>query len=95
VRRHRHCEERKARICVVIPGPRFQRAREDLMLRSLEPVVLRAVNLSRSTRVLAIFFIIFVDAIFTILFERLFTNVFDVASANPAIACVCRAGNAD
>ena len=29
-----------------------------------------------------IFFIIFVDAIFTTLFERLFTNVFDVTGAN-------------
>jgi hypothetical protein len=41
------------------------------------------------------FFIIFVDAIFTTLFERLFTNVFDVTSANAAISWLCRACNAD
>jgi hypothetical protein len=40
-------------------------------------------------------FIIFVDAIFTTLFEPPFTNVFDVTGAKPAIACLCRAGNAD
>jgi hypothetical protein len=33
-------------------------------------------------------FIIFVDAIFTTLFEWLFTKVFDVTGENPAIACV-------
>ena len=41
------------------------------------------------------FFIIFVDAIFTTLFERLFTNVLNVTDANPANACLCRACNAD
>jgi hypothetical protein len=41
------------------------------------------------------FFIIFVDAIFTTLFERLFTNVFDVADANRDGSCVYRACNAD
>jgi hypothetical protein len=35
-----------------------------------------------------IFFIIFVDAIFTTLFERPFTNVFDVMAQTPAPACV-------
>jgi hypothetical protein len=40
-------------------------------------------------------FIIFVDAIFTTLFERLFTNVFDVIGAKSANSCVCRARNAD
>jgi hypothetical protein len=39
-------------------------------------------------------FTIFVDAIFTNLFERLFTNVFDVIGAKCASDCVCRAGNA-
>jgi hypothetical protein len=34
------------------------------------------------------FFIIFVDAIFTTLFERPFTNVFDVMAQTPAPACV-------
>jgi len=33
-------------------------------------------------------FIISVDAIFTNLFERPFTNVFDVFGANPVIPCV-------
>jgi hypothetical protein len=41
------------------------------------------------------FFIIFVDAIFTTLFEWLFTNVFDVTSAKAANACLYRAGNGD
>jgi hypothetical protein len=40
-------------------------------------------------------FIIFVDAIFTTLFERPFTNVFDVIGAKSANHCVCRACNAD
>ncbi len=35
-----------------------------------------------------IFFIIFVDAIFTTLLERPFTNVFDVMTQTPALACV-------
>jgi hypothetical protein len=34
------------------------------------------------------FFIIFVDAIFTTLFERPFTNVFDVMAPTPAFAWV-------
>jgi hypothetical protein len=42
-----------------------------------------------------IFFIIFVDAIFTNLFERLFTKAFDVTRANPWISCLCRTCNAD
>ncbi len=40
------------------------------------------------------FFILFVDAIFTILFERLFTNVFDVTAqplAKPWLYPVCNA----
>jgi hypothetical protein len=40
-------------------------------------------------------FIIFVDAIFTTLFEQPFTNVLDVTGAKPAISCLCRAGNAN
>ena len=35
-----------------------------------------------------IFFIIFVDGIFTTLFEWLFTNVFDVTAPTQVIACV-------
>ena len=42
-----------------------------------------------------IIFIIFVDAIFTTLFERLFTNAFDVIGARSANHCVCRARHAD
>jgi hypothetical protein len=41
------------------------------------------------------FFIMFVDRIFTTSFERLFTKVFDVTGANPAISCLYRACNAD
>jgi hypothetical protein len=40
-------------------------------------------------------FIVFVDAIFTTLFERLFTNDSDVIGANRANACVYRACNTD
>jgi hypothetical protein len=43
----------------------------------------------------AVFFIIFVDAIFTTSFERLFTKPFDVVAAAAANACVCRACNRD
>ena len=35
-----------------------------------------------------IFFITFIDAMFTILFEPLFTNSFDAARENPGIACM-------
>jgi hypothetical protein len=42
-----------------------------------------------------IFFIIFVDRIFTTLFVRLFTKVFGGSGANPMIHCLYRAGNAD
>jgi hypothetical protein len=41
------------------------------------------------------FFIIFVDAIFTTLFERLFTKVFDGTDASSANTCVYRACNVD
>jgi hypothetical protein len=44
---------------------------------------------------LKVFFTIFVDAIFTTLFERLFTNVFDVTGARDANDCVCRPCNVD
>ena len=42
-----------------------------------------------------VFFIIFVDRIFTTFIARPFTNAFDVTSANAAISCVYRACNAD
>jgi hypothetical protein len=57
----------------------------------MEPVVMRGTNL-HTTKV---FFIIFVDAIFTTLFERLFTNAFEVIGSKSANDCVCRARNAD
>jgi hypothetical protein len=41
------------------------------------------------------FFIILVDAIFTTLFERPFTKVFDVTGAKPGNSCLYRARNAD
>jgi hypothetical protein len=41
------------------------------------------------------FFIIFVDAIFTTLFQRLFTNAFDVIGTSTANTCVYRDCNAD
>jgi hypothetical protein len=41
------------------------------------------------------FFIIFIDAIFTTLLERLFTNVFEVIGPKQANHCVCRARHAD
>jgi hypothetical protein len=40
------------------------------------------------------FFIIFVDAIFTTLFEPLFTKLFEVTGANAANPCLYRACNA-
>jgi hypothetical protein len=42
-----------------------------------------------------IFFIIFVDRIFTNLFEPLFTKVFDAPAQTSATSCVYRARHAD
>jgi hypothetical protein len=42
-----------------------------------------------------IFFIIFVDAIFTNLFRQLFTNVFNAEAQTAAISCVYLARHAD
>jgi hypothetical protein len=42
-----------------------------------------------------IFFIIFVDGIFTTLFECPFTNVFDVTAQTQVFPCVYRGCNAD
>jgi hypothetical protein len=41
------------------------------------------------------FFIIFIDAIFTTLFARPFTKVFDLNRAKPSNTCLWRACNAD
>jgi hypothetical protein len=41
------------------------------------------------------FFIIFVDAIFTTLLERLFTNAREMIAAKSPGYCVCRARHAD
>jgi hypothetical protein len=38
-----------------------------------------------------LFFIIFVDVIFTTLLEQVFTNALDVIGAQPMKACLCRA----
>jgi hypothetical protein len=42
-----------------------------------------------------IFFINFVDLIFTTSIEAVFTNVFDQKTKTRSIACLCRARNAD
>jgi hypothetical protein len=42
-----------------------------------------------------IFFIIFIDAMFTTLFERPFTKVFDVIAQTATNSCVYRACHAD
>jgi hypothetical protein len=55
---------------------------------SPQPVVLRG-------QICMPAFTIFVDRIFTTLFERPFTKLFDVISANAAIACVYRTCNGD
>jgi len=44
---------------------------------------------------LGLFFIIFVDRIFTRLVESLFTNFFDAARPKPRITCLWRACNAN
>ncbi|QWG12132.1 hypothetical protein KMZ29_20775 [Bradyrhizobium sediminis] len=49
---------------------------------------------SRKQFCMPAFFTIFVDAIFTTLFERLFTKVFDVIAQTAAISCMYRACNA-
>jgi hypothetical protein len=41
------------------------------------------------------FFTLFVDAIFTTLLQRLFTNAFDVIGAKSVSGCVCCAQHAD
>jgi hypothetical protein len=40
------------------------------------------------------FFIIFVDAIFTTLLERVFTSLFDLNGVKSASGCLCRARHA-
>jgi hypothetical protein len=57
-------------------------------MRQHQPIVeIRSVaRLQRSSA--KILFTIFVDAIFTTLFERLFTNSFDAGCEPPANACV-------
>jgi hypothetical protein len=57
---------------------------------TIRPGLIRA--LSAPTK---IFFTNFIDAIFTTLLERLFTNVFEVIGATQANDCVCRARHAD
>jgi hypothetical protein len=61
----------------------------------VEPLNSATTRASKFARAAKIFFIIFVDAIFTILFERLFTNVFDVTAQPVASPCLYPACNAD
>jgi hypothetical protein len=49
----------------------------------------------RTTQTAKFLFIIFVDAIFTTLFERLFTKVLDAKTQTAALSCVYRARHAD
>jgi hypothetical protein len=56
--------------------------------RPLQPVVLRG-------QICMPAFTIFVDRIFTTLFERPFTKLFDARCANAAFACLYRACNGD
>jgi len=59
------------------------------------PVILLAVLCVISTGTRAeIFFISFVDAIFTTLLERLFTNAFDLNDVKSAGNCLCHARHA-
>jgi hypothetical protein len=55
------------------------------MARSRSSVIIRGKKIHAPQE---FFFIIFVDAIFTTLFQRLFTNTFDVTGAGAAISCV-------
>jgi hypothetical protein len=67
-------------------GPRFTR-----------PVILLAATSSgiATGTVAKTFFIIFVDAIFTTLVERLFTNASHLIDARSASDCLCHARHAD
>jgi hypothetical protein len=51
--------------------------------------------MQKLARLIKIFVLVFVDRIFTTLFQRLFTNAFDVIRADRARTCVYRASNAD
>jgi hypothetical protein len=82
---------------LVIPGSRKCAPRNDgfdieitKTLAPMEPVVVRRTNLRGCENS----FTIFVDRIFTTLFEPLFTNIFDAVAPIAAIACLYRAGNA-
>jgi hypothetical protein len=58
-------------------------------------VATHTARLREPPRTRKIFFIIFVDAIFTTLFEPLFTNVFEVIARNSAISCLYLARTTD
>jgi hypothetical protein len=59
---------------------------------SLWPVVARSEEIRKTTR---FFFTIVVDAIFTTLFERLFTKLFDAETQTTALCCVYLTRHAD
>jgi hypothetical protein len=61
----------------------------------VEPLRPRTSAERRTTQTATFSFIIFVDAIFTTLFERLFTKVFDAETQTAALSCVYRARHAD
>jgi hypothetical protein len=61
----------------------------------MEPPRPRSGAERRNTQTAKFSFIIFVDAIFTTLFERRFTNVFDAAAQTTALPCVYLARHAD
>ncbi len=61
-------------------------------IASLRPVVARSEEIRQTAK---FFFTIFVDAIFTTLFERLFTKLFDAETQTTALCCVYLARHAD
>jgi hypothetical protein len=66
----------------LVPGIRVLGLEEKTWMAGTSP----AMTMELTTQ--KIFFIIFIDAMFTILFERPFTNPFDAARENPSAACV-------
>ncbi len=79
----RHCEERKRR-----SNPSIRYAAPwiaSLTLAMTREVLGATTRFPHPTR---IFFILFVDQIFTTFIERLFTNAFDAISKSRAIPCV-------
>jgi hypothetical protein len=61
----------------------------------VEPPRPRGLAERRNTQIAIFSFIIFVDGMFTTLFERLFTKVFDAETQTTAPRCVYLARHAD